>query len=188
MPIRRSHKDRVGVATSWAGTKVSAAPFMSLDRHAASRRVARSAHMRAKYVVTLAGPALILGWAIANAQAAPRAAQKPQAPGVTSHLETPTESDPDSPAYKVADPDPPTAGHYDVTGKDQPSPDLSAPTSTQVEKATTPHPDFLTLDPNNHGYLTIDDVKHNKWLSSNFARCDVNHDGHLSQQEYANCK
>jgi hypothetical protein len=144
--------------------------------------------MKAKYVVTLAGPALLLGWAIANAQAAPRAAEAPQAPGVTSHLETPTESDPDQPANKVADPETPTAGHDDVTGKDQPSSDLTAPTSTQVEKATTQHPDFLTLDPNNHGYLTLDDVKHNKWLSSNFARCDVNHDGHLSQQEYANCK
>jgi len=98
--------------------------------------------MKAKYVVTLAGPALLLGWAIANAQAAPRAAEAPQAPGVTSHLETPTESDPDQPANKVADPETPTAGHDDVTGKDQPSSDLTAPTSTQVEKATTQHPTF----------------------------------------------
>jgi hypothetical protein len=149
--------------------------------------------MKAKYVVTMAGPVLLLGWAIANAQAAPHTAESPQAPGVTSHLVTPADADSDQPANeqpasKVPDPETPTAGHDDVTGKDQPSPGLSAPSSTQVEKATAQHPDFLTLDPNNHGYLTIDDVKHNKWLSSNFARCDVNHDGHLSQQEYANCK
>jgi hypothetical protein len=144
--------------------------------------------MKAKYVVTLACPALILGWVIANAQAAPRGAAAPQAPGVVSHSETPTESDPNQPANKAEDPEVPTAGHDDVTGKDQPSPDLTKPDSTQVEKATSKHPDFLTLDPNNHGYLTLDDVKHNKWLSSNFARCDVDHDGHLSQQEYANCK
>jgi hypothetical protein len=148
--------------------------------------------MKAKYVVTLACPALILGWVIANAQGAPRASGAPQAPGVTSHLETPTD-DPDQPANnvpanKAEDPEVPTAGHDDVTGKDQPSPDLTKPDSTQVEKANSKHPDFLTLDPNNHGYLTLDDVKHNKWLSSNFARCDVDHDGHLSQQEYANCK
>lgn len=144
--------------------------------------------MKAKYVVTLACPALILGWAIANAQTAPRGAEAPLAPGVTSHLETPTDSDPNQPANKAEDPETPTAGHDDVTGKDQPSPDLTKPDSTQVEKANSKHPDFLTLDPNNHGYLTLDDVKHNKWLSRNFARCDVDHDGHLSQQEYANCK
>jgi hypothetical protein len=144
--------------------------------------------MKAKYVVALACPALILGWVIAIAQAAPRGAEAPQAPGVTSHSETPTEADPNQPANKAEDPEVPTAGHDDVTGKDQPSPDLTKPDSTQVEKAASKHPDFLTLDPNNHGYLTLDDVKHNKWLSSNFARCDVDHDGHLSQQEYANCK
>jgi len=38
----------------------------------------------------------------------------------------PTESDPDQPANKVADPETPTAGHDDVTGKDQPSSDLTA--------------------------------------------------------------
>jgi hypothetical protein len=143
--------------------------------------------MKSKYVVAWAFPALLFGCAIATAQTAPRAAEAPQAPGVTSHLETPTEADPNQPAATVADPETPTAGHDDATGKDQKTPDLASPDSTQVEKANTKHPDFLTLDPNNHGYLTPDDVKHNKWLSSNFARCDVNHDGHLSQQEYANC-
>jgi hypothetical protein len=147
---------------------------------------ARSFLMNSKYVAAWAFPVLLLGCALANAQAAPRAAEAPTAPGVTSHLVTPTDAD--QPAANVADPDAPTAGHDDATGKDQPSPDLASPDSTQVEKATTRHPDFMTLDSNNHGYLTLDDVKHNKWLSSNFARCDADHDGHLSQQEYANCK
>jgi|HubBroStandDraft_6_1064221.scaffolds.fasta_scaffold804470_2 hypothetical protein len=144
--------------------------------------------MKTRYIAALAFPALLCVWALAAAQTAPRAAEAPEAPGVTSHLETPTESDPSQPASNVADPETPTAGHDDVTGKDEISPDLRTPSSTQVEKATTKHPDFLTLDINNHGYLTADDVKHNKWLSSNFARCDVDHDGHLTQQEYANCK
>jgi hypothetical protein len=144
--------------------------------------------MQTRYIAAWAFPALLSVWALAASQTAPRAAEAPGAPGVTSHLETPTESDPSQAASTVADPETPTAGHDDVTGKDEISADLRSPSSTQVEKASTKHPDFLTLDTNNHGYLSADDVKHNKWLSSNFARCDVDHDGHLTQQEYANCK
>ena len=130
---------------------------------------------------------LLLGSAMAFAQVSPRPAQAPMAPGATSHVETPTESDPSQTA-PATDPDEPTKGHDDATGNNVKSPALGQPDNTQVEKATTKHPDFLTLDTNNHGYLTLDDVKHNQWLSANFARCDTNHDGHLSQQEYANCR
>jgi hypothetical protein len=144
--------------------------------------------MKSRYLAISALPALLLlGCAIANAQSAPRAAEAPLAPGVTSHPAAAPDPDPMQPADTVADPDVPTHGHDDATGKDQPSSALTAPTSTQVEKANTKHPDFMTLDPNNHGYLTPDDVSHNKWLRANFVRCDVNHDGKLSQQEYANC-
>jgi hypothetical protein len=144
--------------------------------------------MKARYVAAGAFAALLCAWGSAAAQSAPRASGAPEAPGVTSHLETPTESDANQPASNVADPETPTAGHDAATGKDEISSSLRSPDSTQVEKATTKHPDFLTLDTNNHGYLTPDDIKHNTWLSTNFARCDVNHDGHLTQQEYANCK
>lgn len=131
---------------------------------------------------------LSLACAIGSAQTPPRPAQAPMAPGVTSHSETRTESDPNQPTDKVPDPETPTAGHDDATGKDLRSPDLRSPDKTQVEKTATKHPEFISLDPNNHGYLTADDVKQSKWLSTNFSRCDANHDGHLSQQEYANCK
>jgi hypothetical protein len=124
----------------------------------------------------------LFAWVVARAQMPPRAAEAPMVPGVTSHLEYPTESNANRPANGV-DPETPTAGHDDATGKD-----ATAPDSTQPEKATSKHPDFLTLDINNQGFLTADDVKHNQWLSANFARCDANHDGHLSQQEYANCR
>jgi hypothetical protein len=130
---------------------------------------------------------LFLGGAVAFAQVAPRPAQAPMAPGVTTHVETPTESDPTQPA-KATDPEEPTAGHDDATGKNLKTPEIAQPDRAQVAKATTAHPEFLTLDTNNHGYLTLDDVRHNHWLSANFARCDVNHDGHLSQEEYANCR
>lgn len=141
--------------------------------------------MKPVYLAPWAFGALLCGAAIAIAQVPPRAAEAPMAPGVTSHLETPTETN--QPA-QATDPEEPTAGHDDATGKNLTSADLSQPDSAQVEKATVMHPDFLTLDTNNHGYLTLDDVRHNKWLSANFARCDANHDGRLSQEEYANCK
>jgi hypothetical protein len=145
--------------------------------------------MTLKYAAAWAAvTALFFGCAIATAQSAPRAAEAPAAPGVTSHPDIPTESDPNQPAANTPDPETPTAGHDAATGKDQLSSGLTSPSSTQVEKANAKHPDFLKLDSNNRGYLIPDDVKDNKWLSVNFARCDVNHDGHLTQQEYANCK
>jgi hypothetical protein len=48
-------------------------------------------------------------------------------------------------------------------------------------------PDFKSLDTSNDGYLASKDVKSNKWLSKNFARCDTDHDGQLCQQENASC-
>jgi hypothetical protein len=49
-------------------------------------------------------------------------------------------------------------------------------------------PDFDALDTKKRGKLTEDDVKGNKWLGENFARCDLDHDGTLSREEYAACK
>ena len=48
-------------------------------------------------------------------------------------------------------------------------------------------PDFDTLDTGKKGKLTAHDVKSHQWLSKHFSKCDLNHDGHLTQDEYANC-
>jgi hypothetical protein len=135
--------------------------------------------MKTHYIAIGVSAALLFGYAIANGQRAQHAQEAQMAPGVTSHVENPTENDPSQPATTEQ----PTAGHDEVSGKDEVSPPANQPTKT-----TEKHPDFGSLDQNNHGYLTMDDVKYNTWLSANFARCDTNHDGHLSQQEYANCK
>ena len=135
--------------------------------------------MNANYVVLGVCTALLLGYTLANGQAAQHAQQAPLAPGVTSHVENPTETDDTQPVKTEQ----PTAGHDEVSQNDE----VSTPPN-QANKTTEKHPEFASLDQNNHGYLTTDDVKYNKWLSANFARCDTNHDGHLSQQEYANCK
>jgi hypothetical protein len=135
--------------------------------------------MKNYLIVAAVSAALFFGYASANGQAAQHAQESPMAPGVTSHLEDPTANDPAQPVQTEQ----PTAGHDEVSGKDEISTD-----GNQATKTTEKHPDFASLDQNDHGYLTLDDVKYNTWLKANFVRCDTNHDGHLSQQEYANCK
>jgi hypothetical protein len=134
-------------------------------------------------------------WAIAEAQttaqSAPRAPTAPMDAPVMSprpaQAETPTATDASqtdtSRVDKATDPETPTASHDAVTGRD-----LPAPSPVRPPNAVVSHPDFKTLDVNNRGYLTSDDVAQNRWLASNFSRCDANHDGRLSQQEFANCK
>ena len=93
----------------------------------------------------------------------------------------------------------------DVVGNPQPPPanPLATPPTTGQDKSTgnnlveankgqaqdTPgmRPDFDTLDTGKKGYLTARDVKSQQWLSKHFAKCNLNHDGHLTQDEYANC-
>jgi hypothetical protein len=92
----------------------------------------------------------------------------------------------------------------DVVGNPQPPPanPFGTPATTGQDKSTgndlvgnkdgpqgTPRtrPDFNTLDTGKKGYLTAHDVKTHRWLSKHFKQCDLNHDGHLTQDEYANC-
>ena len=37
------------------------------------------------------------------------------------------------------------------------------------------------------GYITRPDAQRDSWLASHFGRCDTNHDGKLSRQEYTQC-
>ena len=151
--------------------------------------------MKAAYLLPLTIAALLCAATTADAQnsapSAPRAPTAPTESGVIAprpaQTQTPTTdaSQPDTSRQDQAtDPEEPTASHDDVTGQSAP-----APSAARVAPTTSAsHPDFKTLDVNNRGYLTADDVAHNRWLTSNFARCDANHDGRLSQQEFANCK
>ena len=56
-----------------------------------------------------------------------------------------------------------------------------------MQRAPAVHPDFKTVDTQRHGYLTSDDVKNDDYVSKNFARCNLTHNGHMSPEEYANC-
>ena len=47
-------------------------------------------------------------------------------------------------------------------------------------------PDFKTIDMKKHGYVMASDV-HNPWLKQNFAKCDADGDGKVTQAEYGVC-
>jgi hypothetical protein len=76
---------------------------------------------------------------------------------------------------------PGTAGENKAEGNDLVSGD------NRSDRETGTHPAWKTMDTQGSGYLTANDVKSHKWLSKNFSRCDVNHDGHLTQKEYGSC-
>jgi hypothetical protein len=151
--------------------------------------------MKSAYLAPWACAVLFLGCAMVHAQtttqSAPRAPAAPtdapvMAPGPSS-TDTSAETDAShtdtSRVDKATDPETPTASHDDVTGRSVP-----APSPVRATNAVAARPDFKALDVNNRGYLTSDDVTQNRWLAANFSRCDANHDGRLSQQEFANCK
>jgi hypothetical protein len=56
-----------------------------------------------------------------------------------------------------------------------------------TQKESTGHPDFDKVDTHRHGYLTSEDLKGDAYISKNFAKCNVKHDGHMSREEYSNC-
>jgi hypothetical protein len=57
----------------------------------------------------------------------------------------------------------------------------------QAQDTPVMRPGFDTLDTGKKGYLTAHDVKSQQSLSKHFTKCNLNHDGHLTQDEYANC-
>jgi hypothetical protein len=91
----------------------------------------------------------------------------------------------------VGDPQPPPANSLATPatpGQDKSAGnDLVGPNKAQAQSTTGAHSRFDTLDAGGKGYLTERDVKSHKWLTKNFAKCDLNHDGQLSRDEYSNC-
>ena len=48
-------------------------------------------------------------------------------------------------------------------------------------------PNFNTLDRSGLGYVTQKDAAGNPWLCQRFTTCDADHNGQVSQAEYATC-
>src|ERR1700685_922730 len=143
--------------------------------------------MKSVYLTPVAYAALLLGCTIVNAQNSPATPpdQSNTAPmsnqadttkgnklvGTTSANQVSTSA---------------TAGQDKSTGNDMVSPNDNA--NNGVRQASAARPDFNALDTKKKRALTPDDAKGNKWLRKNFARCDTDHDGTLSSEEYATCK
>jgi hypothetical protein len=75
------------------------------------------------------------------------------------------------------------------TGTQPPmSPQANMPTAARPGTPTSPMaPDFSTLDRNGTGYVTMQDVAGNEWLTRNFKSCDTDKNGQVSRAEYSAC-
>ena len=135
--------------------------------------------MKSNYLVSAAVAALLLGCAIANAQKSPSTSSSAQS---GNNLDTTSKSPNVDPASA-----PPTAGQDKTHGNDMVSPNGTAQDSG-MKQADASRPDFNTLDKKGKGTLTAADVKGNPWLKKNFSKCDTDHDGSLSREEYMACK
>jgi hypothetical protein len=144
-------------------------------RRATPQQIPRIYIMKSLYLTPLACAALFFGCTIANAQTSSNNADTTKGNNLTGT----------TPADQVSTP--PTAGQDKGSGNDLVAPKGDANQSS-VRQAAASRPDFNALDTKKKGALTADDVKGNKWLKSNFAKCDSDHDGTLSRAEYAACK
>lgn len=144
--------------------------------------------MKSIYLTPVAYAALLFGCAIANAQSASTSpADRSDATPMSNHADTTKGNNlvGTTPADQVSTQ--PTAGQDKSAGNDLVSPKGDADKSG-MKQASAARPDFNTLDTKKKGTLTSDDVKSDKWLRTNFAKCDSDHDGTLSREEYIACK
>jgi hypothetical protein len=144
--------------------------------------------MKSLYLTPVAYAALFFGCAIANAQTSPNTPSDHSGTAPMSDIADTTKGNElvgTTPADQVSSP--PTTGQNKGTGNDLVSPKGDADQGS-MKQAAASRPDFNTLDTKKKGTLSTDDVKGNKWFKTNFARCDSDHDGTLSREEYAACK
>lgn len=143
--------------------------------------------MKSTYLTPVVCAALLFGCAIANAQTPNTPSDQPSTAPVSSQADTTKGTDVvgTTPTDQTAAP--PTAGQDKSTGNDMVSPKADA-SHSGTRLASAARPDFNTLDTTKRGALTADDVKANQWLAKNFTRCDLDHDGTLTREEYAACK
>ncbi|HKE49777.1 MAG TPA: hypothetical protein VKB52_17055 [Rhodanobacteraceae bacterium] len=48
--------------------------------------------------------------------------------------------------------------------------------------------EWSTIKGHDKGYLTKDDAQPNSWLAHNFANCDKDRDGKITEKEYMKCQ
>jgi hypothetical protein len=143
--------------------------------------------MKSIHLTPVACAVLLFGCAIANAQTSKTPSDQSSTAPVSTQADTTKGNDVVGTTPTDQTSAPPTVGQDKSSGNDMVSPKGSA-NQSGTKLASAARPDFNTLDTTKRGTLTADDVKGNQWLSKNFSRCDLDHDGTLSREEYASCK
>ena len=87
-----------------------------------------------------------------------------------------------TPAEAQGHPSPPTVGQDKSTGNN-----MVAEDNGKMQNADKSPPDFQAVDVQKRGYITLAEANQHTWLQENFARCDTNHDGQLTREEYSKC-
>jgi hypothetical protein len=67
-----------------------------------------------------------------------------------------------------------------------PPPTPASAGSTQIASVPTASP-FTVVDRNRTGVVTKEQANGDPWLSTNFARCDADHNDEVSMSEYETC-
>jgi len=132
--------------------------------------------MRTIQLTTWVSAALLIAGTAAIAQTAPTS-------GHGNDLST-------TPQQPTVNPNsaPASSGQNKDSGNDMvSSPNQNANQSGMSQSGGKHHPDFSTLDTQNKGTLSKADAKGHPWLSKHFAKCDTDHDGTLSREEYEAC-
>jgi hypothetical protein len=158
--------------------------------------------MKLNYLTPLACAALLCGGTIANAQTSSSSSNSSAQSGSTDNPSTGSNTkgnnlDTSSKSPKVDTMSAPqSTGQNKSTGNNMVAPngkdsgmskDSSMSSDSSMSQSNASHPDFSTLDTKKSGKLTAADVKSNKWLSKNFAKCDTDHDGSIDKAEYNAC-
>jgi hypothetical protein len=156
-------------------------------RRVTHHQIPRIYVMKSIYLTPAACAVLLFGCAIANAQTSNPPSDKSSTAPVSNQADTTKGNDVVGTTPTDQTSSPPTTGQDKSSGNDMVSSKADA-SHSGTKLASAARPDFNTLDTTKRGTLTADDVKGNKWLSQNFKRCDSDHDGTLSREEYAACK
>jgi hypothetical protein len=88
--------------------------------------------------------------------------------GVAAHTQAPSHSEPDR--------------RWSATDRS-----VATPARTSIAREQDTRVPFDALDTEGRGYITSGDARKDDWTRRNFARCNLSHDGHLSEVEYSNC-
>jgi hypothetical protein len=98
----------------------------------------------------------------------------------------PPPASPPPPPVVLPIPQPPSRVTADANGHPLPPAPPTSSASTQIASVPTALP-FATVDRNKTGIVTKDQANGDPWLSTNFARCDADHNDEISQGEYEAC-